>query len=81
MLRHPCIWLLSNGNRAALQRLSARQREVLHLVFYQEMTIAEAALVMEVSVGSARTHYERGKARLRTLLKEEVPGEEIPWER
>jgi RNA polymerase sigma factor (sigma-70 family) len=52
----------------ALELVSPRQREVLHLVFYQELTIAAAAEILGVSVGSARAHYERGKARLRQIL-------------
>ena len=55
---------------AALEQLSPRQREVLHLVFYSDLTIAAAADVLGMSLGSARTHYERGKARLRQLLGE-----------
>ena len=57
--------------RRMLGELPRRQREVLHLVFYQELTIAEAAAAMDVGVGSARTHYERGKKRLRELLEKE----------
>lgn len=52
----------------ALDRLPTRQREVLHLVFYQDMSIAAASEVLGISIGSARVHYERGKARLRELL-------------
>jgi len=54
--------------RRLLGCLSPRQRELLHLVFYQELTIEQAADVLRVSVGTARTHYERGKARLRELI-------------
>jgi RNA polymerase sigma-70 factor (ECF subfamily) len=56
--------------RHALSRLPGRQRDVLHLVFYHGMSIADAAVVMDVSVGSARTHYERGKKKLRVLLSD-----------
>ena len=55
--------------RKTLHRLSRRQQEVLHLVFYQDLTIQEAAEVLAMPVGTARTHYERGKERLRLLLE------------
>jgi len=54
--------------RHLLSRLSPRQRDLLHLVFYQDLTVEQAAGVLQISVGTARTHYERGKARLRRFL-------------
>jgi len=57
--------------RGALERLPERQRQVLHLVFYQDLTVEEAAEVLEISLGSARTHFDRGKRRLREWLAPE----------
>jgi RNA polymerase sigma-70 factor (ECF subfamily) len=67
--------------QAALQRLPTRQRETLHLVFYQELSLSEAAQVMSISIGSARQHYERGKKRLRELLDREEVDYGIGWRR
>lgn len=52
----------------ALASLPARQREVIHLTFYEGLTIAEAAEILRVSLGTARTHYERGKASMLAAL-------------
>jgi RNA polymerase sigma-70 factor, ECF subfamily len=55
--------------RKVLTRLPRRQREVLQLVFYHDMSLAEAAQVMGISLGSARTHYGRGKKQLREQME------------
>jgi RNA polymerase sigma-70 factor (ECF subfamily) len=57
--------------RRLLGKLSARQREVLHLVFYEELTLEQAGEVLGLPPGTIRTHYQRGKARLRELLATE----------
>jgi RNA polymerase sigma factor (sigma-70 family) len=55
--------------RAAMKTLSARQRQVLELVFHHDLTIEEAARVLGIGLGSARTHYERGKRALLARLE------------
>lgn len=54
----------------ALGQLPARQSEILHLVFQEQCSLGEAAMVMEISIGSARQHYDRAKRKLRSLLCE-----------
>ena len=65
----------------SLARLPARQCETLHLVFYQELSLSEAAQVMNISIGSARRHYERGKKRLREALDREGVDYGVGWRR
>jgi RNA polymerase sigma-70 factor, ECF subfamily len=62
--------------RRALAELPRQQREVLQLVFYHELSLAEAAEVLSISLGSARTHYERGKKQLRQQLEKEQVNDE-----
>ena len=67
--------------RSAVGKLPPRQREALHLVFYEDLSLSEAAHVMGISIGSARQHYERGKKRLREWLSTTETENGIVWRR
>jgi len=65
--------------QSAMKSLPRRQREALHLVFYQDLSLTEAAEVMGISIGSARQHYDRGKKHLREYLGQTESAYGISW--
>ena len=52
----------------ALHELSEKQREVLILRYYSDLSEAEIADALGISRGAVKTHAHRGLARLRTVL-------------
>lgn len=56
--------------RAALLRLSAKQRAVLVLRFFEDHTESEAAELLGVSVGTVKSSTARALTRLRTVAPE-----------
>jgi len=63
--------------RAALGQLAPADREVLELRHLEQLSVAEAAAVLGVSPGAAKTRHLRALQRLRGLL-EGPSGEEKP---
>lgn len=53
---------------AALQALPARQREVMALRYYADLSEAEIADALGISRGAVKSHASRGAAALRTAL-------------
>jgi len=52
----------------ALRRLPTRQREVLALRYYLDLSEAEIAETLGISAGAVKSHASRGAAALRTHL-------------
>ena len=53
---------------SALDALSPRQRAVVHLTYWEELTGPEVAQRLGISEGSVRTHLARAKNVLRGLI-------------
>jgi len=56
----------------ALRSLPRRQRETVVLHFLGDLTEAEVAATLDVSVGTVKTHIHRGMEALRQRLGEEA---------
>jgi RNA polymerase sigma-70 factor (sigma-E family) len=56
--------------RRALLRLGPRQRAVLVLRYFDDLTEAETARVLNCAVGTVKSQAAKGLARLRTLMAE-----------
>ena len=54
----------------ALGALSEPDREILRLVAWEELTVAQAAVVLEISTASAESRLRRARARLARRLDE-----------
>jgi RNA polymerase sigma factor (sigma-70 family) len=67
--------------RQTLDQLPKRQREILHLVFYEDLSLKETADVLSISLGAVRKHYHRAKKRLRGLLEQSENNYGIEWRR
>ncbi|MDH6123407.1 RNA polymerase sigma-70 factor (sigma-E family) [Kitasatospora sp. GP82] len=57
--------------KSALRGLQRRQREVLVLRYYADMTEAQVADVLGISLGSVKAYGSRGLAALRVLMEAE----------
>jgi len=70
----PMNVLSASKNLAAIQeaieKLPARQREAFVLRYWEEMDIAETAVVMGCSEGSVKTHCSRAVRALAAMLQE-----------
>lgn len=56
----------------ALERLSEPQQIAIRLCFEDDLTHAEAASIMNIPLGTLKTHINRGKAQLKQLLSAEL---------
>lgn len=57
---------------SAVLALPARYRTVIHLFYFEGLSIAEIAADLKVAAGTVKSQLSRGRALLRSALKEDV---------
>lgn len=54
----------------AVKDLPVKYREVIHLFYYEGLSTAEIAAILEQKESTVRSHLMRGREKLRSILKE-----------
>jgi RNA polymerase sigma-70 factor (ECF subfamily) len=60
---------LSQGVHEALQTLEATSREIVMLVHWEDLSLADVARLLKINESTARTKYGRARTKLRDELK------------
>ena len=55
----------------AVMRLPEKYREVIHLYYYEDLSIKETARILRLTEGSVKMRLSRGRSFLRDVFKEE----------
>jgi RNA polymerase sigma-70 factor, ECF subfamily len=69
-MEHAALRELSEQVKDALQALSAEQRQVLELAYYHGLSQLEISTLLQLPLGTVKTHSRRGLLKLRQLLKD-----------
>jgi RNA polymerase sigma-70 factor (ECF subfamily) len=56
---------------AALQELPSKYRTVLHLFYFEDMSVAQIGAALDIEVGTVKVQLSRGRAQMRERLKGE----------
>ncbi len=56
---------------SGINTLSKVQRQIVELVYYRDFKIEEAAEILGIRIGTARTHFHRAKQKLAKHLNQE----------
>ena len=54
----------------AVKDLPVKYREVIHLFYYEGLSTAQIAAILEQKESTVRSHLMRGREKLRSILKE-----------
>lgn len=72
-LENELIWEESPSEPQSYEHLISKlpkmQQEVLLMVFYHDLTLEQAAAVLQLHIGTVRTHYDRGKKKLKEWIE------------
>jgi RNA polymerase sigma-70 factor (ECF subfamily) len=63
---HDAVW-------QALQGLDAKDRDVIYLRYFSELSVAETAVVLGVAEGTVKSRLARALARMRAALVQQFP--------
>lgn len=65
-------WMADDELWKRVRRLPRRQAAMVVLVYVDDMSVEDAASVLEISVPTAKTHLQRARKKLAQQLKEEM---------